>query len=153
MIQIILLLAFIVPAILFVLTQQKTLQTIQLLNRLMDPGMVWLQCIPLFGLIWQFVVVRRISDSIVKEFASWDDNSVLGLSSVEIADELGKRPTYGIGIAYCIFITTGLPVRFFIDSPFMLAGMMIWNLAGIVCWIIYWVKLAQYRRRLSRKYL
>jgi hypothetical protein len=151
--QIILLLAFVIPAILFLITQQKTLRAVQPGNRLMDPGMVWLQCIPLFGLIWQFVVVTRISDSISKEFASYDDNSVLGLSSPEIVDELGKRPTLGIGIAYCVIITIGVLANFFLKSPSSIELIAIWNLSGMVCWIIYWIKLVQYKRKLSRKYL
>ena len=151
--QIILLLAFIIPAILFLITQQKTLQFIQPQNRLMSPGMVWLQCIPLFGLIWQFVVVSRISGSIIKEFSSWDDNSILGLPSPEIAGELGKRPTYQVGIAYCIIISTGIIINFFEIPHFVQTGIAAWNLAGIICWVMYWVKLTQYKRKLSRKYL
>jgi len=48
----------------FLITQQNTLKAIQQQNRLMRPGEVWLQLIPLFGIVWQFIVVTRISDSI-----------------------------------------------------------------------------------------
>lgn len=60
-----LLLAFIVPAILFVLTQYNTLKAIRPENRLLAPGLVWLEFIPFFGQVWQFTVVSRITGSAV----------------------------------------------------------------------------------------
>ena len=151
--EFVLLFAFIVPAILFLFTQQKTLQIIQPDNRLMNPGMVWLQCIPLFGLIWQFVVVTRISNSIAKEFSSWNDESAAVLPPAEIVNELGKRPTYQIGIAYSIIITTGIISKFFSLPADTETGIAAWDLAGIICWIVYWVRLVQYKRKLKRRYL
>lgn len=98
------LLLFLIPAIFFLITQQNTLKAIQLQNRSMSPGEVWLQLIPVFNLVWQFVVVRRIADSIRKEL-----NSNTTFSFEENQDhtmyEGGERPTYQIGIAYCILIT------------------------------------------------
>ena len=49
--QIILLLVFVVIAVLFLLTQQNTLKAVKPENRLMQPGLVWLQLIPLLGQI------------------------------------------------------------------------------------------------------
>ena len=149
--QIILLLAFVIPAVLFLITQQKTLKAIQISNRSMSPGMVWLQCIPLFGLIWQFIVVSRISNSITNEFASWEGDS--GLPPLEIANELEKRPTYQIGIAYCIIISVGVIINFFSLPNDVEGEIVIWDLTGIICWVVYWVKLVQYKRKLKRKYL
>src|SRR5436309_7855928 len=99
MIQIVLLFAFIIPAILFFLTQQKTLQVISADNREMSPGSIWLQLIPVFGMVWQFIVVTRIAHSVSKEMASRIGNSILDDSEVQLkaADE---SPTYTIGIAY-----------------------------------------------------
>ena len=54
--QIALLLVFVVIAVLFLLTQQNTLKAVRRENRLMQPGMVWLQLIPLFGQIWQLLL-------------------------------------------------------------------------------------------------
>ena len=65
--QIILLLVFIGIAVLFLLTQQNTLKAVRRENRLMQPGLVWLQLIPVVGQIWQFIVVLRIAKSIRKE--------------------------------------------------------------------------------------
>src|ERR1700722_9178980 len=57
----ILIIVFILIDCLFIWTQQRVLQAVQPQNRLMRPGRVWLQLIPVFGFFWQFVVVLRIA--------------------------------------------------------------------------------------------
>jgi hypothetical protein len=52
-----LVLGYLVALILFLIAQQNTLEAIQPQNRKMQPGEMWLQLIPLFNLIWQFIVV------------------------------------------------------------------------------------------------
>jgi hypothetical protein len=153
--QIILLLAFLIPAVFFMLTQQKTLQAIQKPNRLMVPGLVWLQIVPLFGQIWQFFVVSRIANSIKKELASRQDDSILGFSDITAVEEEGKRPTYVIGLVYCILYTVGLLVDVSIAINPRNLKFMIWFIAfsmlgGMICWIVYWVQLAGYKRKLKR---
>src|ERR1700710_2086261 len=100
MLQIALLLAFVIPGILFLLSQQRTLQVINPENREMSPGSVWLQFIPAFGMVWQFFVVTRIAHSVTKEMASKVGESILDNSQEHIkgTDEF---PTYPFGIAYC----------------------------------------------------
>ncbi|MEO6963390.1 MAG: hypothetical protein ABIY90_15570, partial [Puia sp.] len=97
MLQIILLLAFVIPAILFLFTQQKTLQAIRPLNRTMKPGLVWLQLIPVFGQVWEFVTVVRISKSIGNEMTSRLGESILE-DSKERIEEPKERPTLYLGI-------------------------------------------------------
>jgi hypothetical protein len=145
--QLVLLAVFIIPAILFLLTQQNTLHAVKPANRSMRPGLVWLQLIPGFGQVWQFLVVTRISNSITKERMSREEDSILGFSGTLSVEESGRRPTYKIGIAYCILSTIGVFVTFmkFVPPVFGL-----FNLAGVICWIIYWVQLAKYKRRLDQ---
>lgn len=149
--QILLLLALIIPAIFFMLTQQNTLKALKPENRLMKPGLVWLQMIPLFGLVWQFFVVIRIADSIRKEIASGGEESVLGFSNVSAVEEHGKRPTFAIGITYCFLIDIGIViVRLLPHEPPGIAAIIgLVSLAGMICWVVYWVQLAQYRRKLK----
>lgn len=153
--QILLFLLFVIPAVFFLLTQQGTFQRIRPENRLMNPGLVWLQCIPLFGLVWQFVVVLKLAASIQKEFLSRGDDSASGLPSPEIAVHLSKRrPTLFTGLGYCILTTLGLLINFFLKlENFMIDATTIIFLVGIACWIIYWVQLGGYWRILSPKYL
>ncbi|HEY4061429.1 MAG TPA: hypothetical protein VGM30_05990 [Puia sp.] len=148
--QLLLLLAFIVPAVLFMLTQQKTLQALRKPNRLMVPGLVWLQIIPLVGQIWQFFVVSLISGSIKKELASRQDDSILGFSDIAAVEEHGKRPTFTLGITYCILICIGF-IIFLPNVPALISFIVeLSSLSGMICWIVYWVQLAGYKRKLKR---
>ena len=127
------------PMIFFFITQQDTLKAVQPQNRTMAPGEVWLQFIPLFNIIWMFVVVSRISDSIRNEIHWRAENSLLGIPDSNWAADMNKRPTYDIGIASCVLRLCGIiPVLGVFAA-----------LAGLVCWIIYWVKLAEYKNKLN----
>jgi hypothetical protein len=93
----------------------------------MNPGKVWLILIPVFGLVWSFVVVINITKSLKNEFAR---------RGVPRPD-----PTLGetIGLATCVCsCCTFIPLlgRF--------AG-----LAGFVLWIAYWIRIASYSRALD----
>ncbi|HEY1113612.1 MAG TPA: hypothetical protein VGE66_08615 [Chitinophagaceae bacterium] len=137
--QIVFLALFFVPAVLFLLTQQRTIRLIQPHNRRIEPGEVFLQLVPLFGMIWQFFVVTRLSDSIRKELG---ETSFSFEKVPEEYKEKEDRPTYRIGIAYCVlFCGYILPV---IGSYLFLAGM--------VCWIVYWIRLSGYKRKLEEKH-
>ena len=117
----VILLVLLIPYVFFLINLQKTLASISPENRKVEPGSVWLMFIPLFNLVWQFILVDRISDSIAAEC------NRLNIPLEE------RRPTYNIGLAYCILSIAGgfIPVVGF--------------LAAIVCFIIYWVKTAAYR--------
>jgi len=135
-------LGLIIVGIFFLIEQQNILKAIQPENRLMRPGEVWLQLIPLFGLVWQFIVVIRISESIQREFASWQNDNIIGLPDAQVAHVLNTRPTYDIGLAVCI-----LNCCWWIPILGNLAA-----IAGVICWIIYWTKLVEYRKKIQRKY-
>ena len=149
------LLIFIIPAILFLVAQQNTLRAIQSHNREMAPGLIWLQCIPVFGFIWQFIVVAKISGSISKELSSRGEESIFGLPPAEMLAASNKRPTLLVGIAYCLILTAGLMINFFSFSMTdrMINAILLFDSAGIICWIVYWVKLARYKRILRQNYL
>jgi hypothetical protein len=128
---------FVLPFVFFLITQYRTLQLIQPQNRTMSPGEVFLQLIPLFGLVWQFVVVTKIANSIAMELAN---NNTFSFENENATIVSSDKPTYTIGIAYCIlFCTSILPLLGFLTG-----------IAGIVCWIIYWVKLAEYKNQIQQ---
>lgn len=135
--QFLFLLLFLVPAIFFLVTQYNTLKSIKPQNRHMSPGEVWLQLIPVFNLIWQFVVVTRIANSIQKEL----EEPAFSFETNNQTISTGEKPTYGIGLAYCILICASI-------TP-MFGG--VFGLAGMICWIIYWVKLSGYKSQIQRK--
>lgn len=120
------LLIALIPIIFYLLTLQNTLKEVSPENQAMPPGQVWMILIPLFGLVWQFIVVNRIADSLKAEFQKRNIPS----------DE--DRPGYSIGLTYCILYCCGIiPVLGVLAS-----------LAGLVCWIIYWVKISGYKQKL-----
>ncbi len=137
--QLLLLLGFLIPAILFLLTQHRTLEAIRPENRVMEPGQVWLQLIPIFGLIWMFVVIGKIADSLRNALNESEEDSIFGGFNVSS----GERPTYNIGIAYAVCFCVSV-----IPFPLIkgLAG-----LAAMVLWIVYWVQLAQFKSKLSNQ--
>lgn len=141
LVQIMLVLVMLIPAILFLVTQYRTLRLVRPENRRMPPGQVWLQLIPLFGLVWQYYVIRKISDSIRVELSSPVGDSILS----DEALDLEERPTYQVGIGYATaMVLTVLPIMFFKS---------ICVLVALVLWIVYWVQLSKYKKKLSERAL
>lgn len=141
----------IVTGIFFLISQQRTLQAVQKVNRRMAPGLIWLQAIPFFGWLWQFVVVISISNSIRREFMFENNDSVLGIAQAAATEGYGKKPTLGSGLAYCILIIPGeiLTRLSHAGTPHTAMLGLISLGAGLICWIVYWVSLNRYRRQLQ----
>jgi hypothetical protein len=115
------------PLILYLLTLQKTLNLVRPENRHMEPGLVWLALIPIFSIIWNFFIVTKVAESLRLEFKQ--RNIPTG----------AEKPGYTIGLAYCILVCcTIIPVLGLLTS-----------IAGLVCWIIYWVKISGYKAELE----
>lgn len=116
-----------IPKIFYLITLQSTLASISPENRKMPPAHVWLLLIPLFSLVWHFFVIKSIAESITAE-----------------ANSLGKKlaepmPAYNIGLAMCI-----------LNCLFIVPGVnFVTSIAGLVCWIIYWVKISDYKKVLT----
>jgi len=114
---------FLIPTIFYLLTLQKALQAVSVENRRMPPGQVWLSLIPLFNLIWMFIVVNKIAESFAAECY------LLNIPTVE------TNPTQGIGNTKNILaLCTMIPIIG------VLAG-----IGYIVCWIMHWVKVNEYK--------
>ena len=121
---------FIIPFVFYLVTLQKTLKAISPENRRMKPSQVWFLFIPLFGMVWHFIMVSKISDSIKAEAL---------LRNIESPT---SRPAYSIGLAMCILNCTSIfPKIFGILSS-------ITGIAFLICWIIYWSKIASYKKQI-----
>ncbi|MBI4680338.1 MAG: hypothetical protein HY753_03805 [Nitrospirae bacterium] len=94
----------------------------------MKPGMVWLQLIPLFNIVWHFIIVLNMAKSLDKEFKE------RGLKTASM-------PGQSIGMAMCILGVVSI-------IPYI--GVL-FGLAGIVCWIIYWIKISGYSSQIETK--
>jgi hypothetical protein len=114
--------------IFYILSLSRALSKCSVASRTMQPGMVWLLLVPLFNLVWQFIVVIGLADSLGKEFRA------RGILNAE--PEPGKT----IGIAMCVCAVCGIiPFVNFVALP-----------AQLVLWIIYWVKITDFSRRLDQ---
>ena len=112
-----------IPRIFYLINLQSTFDTISVENRKMASRNVWLLLIPLFGTVWHFIIVKNLADSIKAEANS---------NNIKI-NEL--RPAYNIGMTMCI-----LNCLFFIPGLNFFTG-----IAGLICWILYWVKINSYK--------
>jgi hypothetical protein len=136
-------LGFLVAYIFFLVAQQNTLRSIKPHNQKMPPGHVWLQLIPGFNFVWQFIVVNRIADSIRAEIDDRISTTFLGDPEPVFLNDKTRRPTYNIGLAACILSLGGfIP---FIDSIPDVGSYI--PMAFLVCWIVYWTQIVQYKNK------
>jgi hypothetical protein len=115
-----------VPAIFYVRTLKRALERCSLESRTMSPGKVWLLLVPLFGEIWQFFIVINVARSLHNEFTRRN---------------LPTTPAPGrtVGLAMCILTLVNVVP---LIGPAASA-------VTLVCWCVYWVKIANYSRMLE----
>jgi hypothetical protein len=126
---------FLAPLVFYIRTLQSVLNKCASNARTLSPGKLWLIFVPLFGLIWHFFVVLGVAKSLGNE---------LRRRNVQIAD---PAPGQTVGIAMCIFGIVGPFIPH--SSIFNIIASLLTNLAGLVLWIMYWVKISGYSRRLG----
>ena len=115
------------PLIFFLVSLMKTLQECDSKNRTMEPGLVWLNLIPIFSLGWMFYTVIKVWDALKAEFKSRNLQS----NDPQFA--------YSIGLAYCITLACSI-------IPFI--GFFT-SISSFILWIIYWVKTHKYSTQLN----
>jgi lysylphosphatidylglycerol synthetase-like protein (DUF2156 family) len=127
-------LVFIGLGIAFLTTLSNLLLEIRPHNRRTEPKSVWLMLIPLFNLVYAFFFYKKLCDSIRAEYNS------RGL--VENTD--GSYILGAIGAA-CMLINT--IINFLSDETSLLSGLI--SLVGMIFWIIFWIRMAGYRKKIS----
>lgn len=116
----------ITASVFYVKNLQDLLKQVDPKNRLVHPGFVWMLYIPFYGaVIYPFMLYPRIAESLRKEFDA-RNNPQLG--------DYGKSLGIVLPILLCCMI---IPVLNIVAL-----------LGFIVIGIIYWVKMAQYKRLL-----
>jgi hypothetical protein len=123
---------FLLPWFFFLLTLQGLLNNLAPENRRMSPGLVWLNFIPVFHLAWFIYTVIKVKDSLVAEFRtrSWYVDGDLG---------------YNVGLTAGVLWVAAFVIGWI---PFI--GWVL-PLAGLVCWIVYWLKIADLKNRLDAR--
>ena len=126
MIMMIVVVIILIPAVFYLLTMQKALTLAGDQYRTLNPGLVWLMFIPLFNIVWHFFVVMHVSKSV----KAWGT-----AHGVDFGDG-----GWGIGLTACILHCCGIiPILGILAS-----------LAGLVCIILWWVKVAGFNTTMSR---
>ncbi len=117
-------------AILFYLTLSRCLSRIRPHNREMEPPMVWLNLIPCLGTIWIFFTIIKIANSLRKEFSDrgWPSE--------------GESFGQSVGMGYAVCAALGW-------IPYVGA---IFGIPALVCFIMYWVQIANFSRQLEEPY-
>lgn len=113
---------------LYLLTMRNLLKAIQPHNRVVHFNDVWLLLIPIFNLVYQFMMVGYVSDSIAAEQRDRDQQ-----------EDGPSRPLYELGVWQCsLFIGSVIPIPILKE---------LCSLGGLIVWIIYWVKLSEWKNR------
>lgn len=107
---------------------RKLLLEVSAENRFMPPAQAWWLAVPFFNIYWNFVVARNVSNSLTNEFFDR-----------KIAEE--ENPGLGKGLMFAwMFLLSHIPFPAFILLTFFILG--------VVYFIQYWVKVANFRHLL-----
>ena len=131
-VMVLLLFATLCVGVFYLKNLSDTLKCVSPVNRRMAPGLVWLNLIPILSYVWGFITVVKMSESLTNEFYRRQ------LHPIHYGD-FGQK----IGIAaYALAILSFVP---------FIGGLC--ALAALICWIVYWVKIAKYKNILERSIL
>lgn len=130
-------------ACLYLRTLSRAVRACSEKNRAIEPGDVWLMLIPFFNIVYSYIVVNRVADSLKSEYKRqrYDDTQGFGR---------------GVGLAFLICNQVAALFALsvlIVPSPLALVGNLL-SLAALVCWIVHWVQIAGYSRvlRASRAF-
>jgi len=112
----------------YIMTLSKTLEKCAPASRTMQPGMVWLLLVPMLNLVWNFLVVNSISDTLTNEFR------LRGIQNFE--PNPGKQT--GMTMAICGACSI-IPILGILAA-----------LVYFVTWILYWVKVSSLSKMLDQ---
>ncbi len=115
-------LLFLILAVLFLVTLQKTMKVVEPENRRMKPEHVWLMLIPLVGFVYAFLVVIAIANSCKQQTEKY------GVFNQQ-------KATFGLGLAWAICLLAA----FFWRILFIPATILLF---------IYWFKINDIRKQL-----
>lgn len=106
-------------------TLQNAVRSVAPSARKVTPGAVWLMLIPIFNLVYSFILVRKLADSFEADL-------------LRRGQAVTGKPTYAIGLAMSV-----LQILYFVPLMQRLPALL-----GIGCWIAHWAQVAQMSRRL-----
>ncbi len=120
----------------FLLTMQRALAKCSQQARRMSPKTMWFGIIPVFHLIWNFVIVFAMSTTLEKEYKK---------RSIPHP----PKPARNIGLIWSVLMVFGL-VSFSGVRFLVITGIIIFILA-IIMFIVYWAKVAMFASKLNHQ--
>ena len=123
-------LIFYIPWIFYLVTMHKALNRVAPERRKTTPLIIWLNLIPLVQFVTHFFMVSGIADSIADEYYA---------RNLPLTDQ---RPGYTMGLVTSILLVLSM-------IPWL--GVL-FSMAALVTWIIYWVQIAEFSRTISTPY-
>ncbi|MBL1409536.1 hypothetical protein [Sphingobacterium faecale] len=118
--------------LLFANTIRTTLNLIKEDNRCILPNQAWLVALPLFNIYWNFVVVRRLTDSLNNEFYD---------RQIAIEEEPTQKQGYMYAGGYMV---SNIPLPTFV-------GFMA-SIIAFVGFVLYWFKIYEYKKLLREPF-
>lgn len=118
----------------FLASLDRAVKRVEPENRRLDPGMVWLNLIPLFNLMWMIVTIERVGESLRNEYVARGRH--------RFSESYGKSA----GLAAMLLTGTG-----FLFGVFAAPCMLIFWFFAFIYWVVYWAQIAGYSRRLNDK--
>jgi hypothetical protein len=110
----------------YILTLQRALSRCAPQNRATSPESAWLLLIPLFNIVWQFILYPRISESLEREFRSRNL-------------PIEPQPAKNLGLALAVLhVCSYIPAVHFFTA-----------IAGFICFVFYWSKISGYSNQLA----
>lgn len=124
--------AVLLVAILFLINLKRLLDEISPENRKVEPGYVFLMLIPLFNLVYGFILYPKISESIENEYNSR-------------SKPLSGDSLRSLGLILAVLMLLSVVVNYVMED---LGGLI--GLGYLVIFILYWVKSAGIKNELKR---
>jgi len=108
---------------------RATVRLVREENRCLLPGQAWIVAIPLINIFYNFIVIRKLSDSLNNEFFDR-----------QVAVDENPTLTQGYFMAYA-YLASNFPL-----PPFI--GYLV-IVISLICYFNYWMKVNEYRRLLK----
>jgi hypothetical protein len=146
--------------IFFCLTLQRTMSEVRPRNRTIAPGLVWLHllhlgsAIPFVGIVvgiaasvWDLIMVLKIGTSLKQEFEDrgWRTDGEGFGRIIGLIWTVGQLATLPVGLVMNI-----VGPQFGDPAIAVIVGVVLiaLGLTIFICWIVYWIQMASYGRRL-----
>ncbi len=108
---------------------RATVRLVRKENRCLIPGQAWIIAIPLINIFYNFIIVRKLTDSLNNEF--YDR---------QMAVDENPTQKQGYFMAYS-FLVSNFPLPAFISYIVVIAC--------LICYVNYWIKVNEYRKLLK----